>query len=107
MALLLNLETSPIHDQVASATLDLQGNIVATTMSNNNDPSIDSTAAQLLYQIFLEVGSLHLTSFRRITISSSSLPLNHRPAGTGNDTNSIRYILTRDDAHIYIIAQKQ
>jgi hypothetical protein len=91
--LLLNLEASPIEGQVGSAVLDLQGNVVATTSSHHQ--SIDSAATKLLYQIFLEAGSLHLPSFRRITISAS----------TAN--NDIRYILTRDDAYIYIVAQKQ
>ena len=106
MMALLNLEASPIQNQVASATLDLQGNVVATTSSN--DQTIDSTATKLLYQIFLEVGTLHLTSFRRITVSASSFLKNNdanRTTTTGNRT--IRYILTRDDAHIYIVAQKQ
>ena len=70
---LLNLEVSPIQDQIASAVLDLQGNVLTLTTPTNPNQTIDSTATNLLYQIFLEVGSLHLPSFRRITISSASL----------------------------------
>lgn len=105
---LLNLEVSPIQDQVASVILDLQGNMVATT--STKQLTIDSTATKLLYQIFLEVGSLHLPSFRRITVSSSSLSMNNNnnTSVENADTDSnIRYILTRDDTHIYIVAQKQ
>ena len=93
---LLNFEAFPIKDQIASAVLDLHGNLVSTT-STSKQLMIDTTATKLLYQILLEVGSLHLPSFRRITLSSSSL----------NTDSSIRYIMTRDDAHIYIVAQKQ
>jgi hypothetical protein len=103
---LLNLEASPIQDQVASVILDFQGNLVATT--STKQLTIDSTAVKLLYQIFLEVGSLHLPSFRRITISSSSLSMNNNTSVENTDTGiNFRYILTRDDAHIYIVAQKQ
>ena len=107
---LLNLETSPILDQVASAVLDLQGNVVATTSTQHF--IIDTHATKLLYQIFTEVGSLHLPTFRRITISSSSsssmsVNENNINAETNSSGESIRYIMTRDDAHIYIVAQKQ
>ena len=108
---LLNLEVSPIQDQIASAVLDLQGNVLTLTTSTNPNQTIDSTATNLLYQIFLEVGSLHLPSFRRITISSASLSgsssANIVNNNSNTDSNNIRYILTRDDAHIYIVAQKQ
>ena len=103
--MLLNLEASPVPNQIASAVLDLRGDLVVKTSTEQFD--IDTTATKLLYQVFLEVGSLNLPSFRRITISSSSLPMNEN-AGVGNtDTPDIRYILTRDETHIYIVAQKQ
>ena len=112
---LLNLDASPIKDQVASVVLDLQGNVVTASPSTDH-PAIDSTATKLLYQIFLEAGSLRLPSFRRMVLSSSSSSSSSSSTSsllmkdnTGTDVavGDIRYILTRDDAYIYIVAQKE
>ena len=112
---LLNLDASPIKDQVASVVLDLQGNVVTASPSTDH-PAIDSTATKLLYQIFLEAGSLQLPSFRRMVLSSSSSSSSSSSTSsllmkdnTGTDVavGDIRYILTRDDAYIYIVAQKE
>jgi hypothetical protein len=100
---LLDLEASPIQGQVTSAIMDLQGNLVTKTSPEQR--TLDTTTTKLLYQIFLEVGSLHLPSFRRITISSSSLSMNIT-GDTANTDRSIRYILTRDETLIYIVAQE-
>jgi hypothetical protein len=102
----LNLETSPINDQIASAVLDLHGNLIAQSKTVNTTAAatettvgmIDARTANILYQIFLEAGLLQISSFRRMTISSSKI--------APSLSESVRYIISRDDTHIYVIAQK-
>jgi hypothetical protein len=134
--MVLDLETTPIIGQVASAILDLQGNLMApctivtppattqpavhppdestTTIRNSVSSSsstvMDRTTIQVLYQMFLEVGTLQLSSFRRMTVVSSSLnavAADATTATTATNSYNIRYIVSRDETNIYIVAQKQ
>jgi hypothetical protein len=139
--MVLDLETTPIIGQVASAILDLQGNLMAhsttivtppattqpavtpshhppdertTTIRNSVSSSsstvMDRTTIQVLYQMFLEVGTLQLSSFRRMTVVSSSLhavAADSTTATTATNSYNIRYIVSRDETNIYIVAQKQ
>jgi hypothetical protein len=135
--MVLDLETTPIIGQVASAILDLQGNLMApctivvtppattqpavhphdestTTIRNSVSSSsstvMDRTTIQVLYQMFLEVGTLQLSSFRRMTVVSSSsnaVAADSTTATTATNSYTIRYIVSRDETNIYIVAQKQ
>jgi hypothetical protein len=88
----LDLEASPVAGQIGSAVLDLQGNVLGDPRS-----VLDPSALQHLYQMLLEVGSLQLSSFRRMTVASSS---NTAP-------DSIQYIVSRDETCIYVVALRQ
>lgn len=75
----INLETSPVPGQSHCALLDLQGNCVHGDLSKHD--------ASILYQMLVEVGSLNLQKFRRMTVSFS----------TG------RYVLSRDENYVYVV----
>jgi hypothetical protein len=138
--MVLDLETTPIIGQVASAILDLQGNLMApctivtppattqpaitpslnphdestttirNSLSSSSSTVMDRTTIQVLYQMFLEVGTLQLSSFRRMTVVSSSLhavAADSTTATTATNSYNIRYIVSRDETNIYIVAQKQ
>lgn len=82
MTLWLDLEASPVAGQLASAVLDLQGNLVQGELSIE--------IASLLFQILLEAGTLDLGHFRRITVSLSKS----------------RFIISRDETHVYVVQTK-
>jgi hypothetical protein len=75
----INLETSPVPGQSHCAVLDLHGNRVHGDLSKHD--------ATILYQMLVEVGSLALQKFRRMTVTFSSS----------------RYILSRDENYVYIV----
>ena len=75
----LDLEASPVQGQLASAVLDLQGNIVRGQLPPEE--------ASTLYQMLVETANLELTGFRRLTVTYPS----------------IRYVVARDESHIYIV----
>lgn len=78
----LDLEASPLQGQMASAVLDLEGNLVVGGGSELPD-------AALLFEMLSEVGTLpSLTSFQRMTVSFP---------------NTVRYIVSRDERHVYIV----
>jgi len=77
----LDLEASPLHGQMASAVLDLQGNLVRGGALPD---------AAMLFEMLSEVGTLPLSSFRRMTVSFPSM----------------RYIVSRDESHVYIVQTK-
>ena len=81
----LDLEASPVQGQMASAVLDLQGNLVGGALPD----------APILFQMLVEAGSLlHLqqqNSFRRLTVAF--------PA--------VRYVVSRDENHIYIVQTRR
>lgn len=80
----LDLEASPVPGQLASVVLALHnGEIVRGTLPNAHD-------AQLLYQMFVEAGNLQLHDFKRMSVTLSS----------------VRYVLSRDEAHVYIVQTK-
>jgi hypothetical protein len=94
----LDLEASPVAGQIGSAVLDLQGNVLSTGTDHRSSNVLHPSALQRLYQMLLEVGSLQLPSFRRMTVAASNAPT--------TPDSSIRYIVSRDEACIYIIAQR-
>ncbi|CAB9496470.1 expressed unknown protein [Seminavis robusta] len=80
----VDLEASPVQGQLASAVLDLQGNMVRGQLS---PPDADT-----LFRMLVEAGSLETTmegagGFRRLTVTFSS----------------IRYVVARDEEHVYIV----
>ena len=75
----LDLEASPVQGQLASAVLDLQGNIIRGQLA----PQDTNT----LFQMLVEAGGLPLEGFRRLTVTFPS----------------VRYVVARDDAHVYIV----
>ena len=88
---LLDLEASPLQGLLASAVLDRQGDLVRGGLTVPADASI-------LFQMLSEVGSLPQqqqihSSFRRLTVSFPS--------------RNFRYILSRDETHVYIVQVKK
>jgi len=76
----LDLESSPVQGQLASAVLDLQGHIVRGQLSPHD--------ASILFQMLVETGNLQgMDGFRRITVTYSS----------------VRYVVARDDSHVYVV----
>ena len=75
----VDLESSPVQGQLASAVLDLQGNIVRGQLAPQD--------ASTLFQMLAEAGSLDLDGFRRLTVTFPS----------------VRYVVARDEAHVYIV----
>jgi hypothetical protein len=76
----LDLEASPVQGQLASAVLDLQGEMLRGPL-----PPQD---AFLLYQMLVEAGNLkNLENFTRLTVTFPSM----------------RYVVARDESHIYIV----
>ena len=75
----VDLEASPVQGQLASAVLDLQGNIVRGQLAPRD--------ASTLFQMLVEAGSLQLDGFRRLTVTFPS----------------VRYVVARDEAHVYIV----
>jgi hypothetical protein len=69
-----------VQGQTASAVLDLKGNLV-------KGQQLASSDASLLFQIFVEAGSLNLEKFRRLSVTFSS----------------VRFVVSRDETHIYIV----
>jgi hypothetical protein len=74
-----DLEASPVQGQLASAVLDLNGNLVRGQLSPHD--------ASLLFQMLAEVGSLGVENFRRLTVTFSSA----------------RYVVSRDENHVYMV----
>jgi hypothetical protein len=77
----VDLEASPVQGQLASAVLDLQGNLIRGQL-----PAQD---ADTLFQMLVEAGALRNMEggFRRLTVTCST----------------IRYVVARDEAHVYIV----
>jgi hypothetical protein len=79
---LLDLESSPVHGQIASAVLDLNGNVIKGKLPGDD--------AALLFQILVEAGSLNLERFRRLSVVYSG----------------VRFVVSRDETHVYIVQTK-
>ena len=76
----VDLEASPVQGQLASAVLDLQGQILRGPLPPHD--------ASILYQMPVEAGNLdNLDTFTRMTVTFPS----------------VRYVVARDQAHIYIV----
>jgi hypothetical protein len=90
----LDLDATPVTGQLASAVLDAAtGAMVrgggSSNSNNNNKLSISEHNASILYQMLLETGQLkkELPIVRRLTVTYSHS----------------RYIVTRDENHVYIV----
>lgn len=78
---LLDLESSPVQNQIGCAVLDLHGQMVRGQGINEQD-------AEILFQMLLEVANLQeVQDFRRMTVA-----LSHT-----------RYVVARDESHVYIV----
>jgi len=76
----IDLDTSPVQGQLASAVLDLQGNMIRGQLAPQD--------ASTLFQMLVETGNLQSQDkFRRLTVTFPS----------------IRYVMTRDESHVYIV----
>jgi hypothetical protein len=77
----LDLETSPVQGQLASAVLDLEGHVVRGQLSPHD--------ASILFQMLVETGNLKGidSSFRRMTVNFLS----------------VRYVVARDEKNVYIV----
>ena len=79
----VDLESSPVQGQLASAVLDLEGNMIGGQL-----PAHD---ASTLFSMLSEAGSfLDLDGFRRLTVTFPS----------------VRYVVARDETHVYIVQTK-
>lgn len=74
---ILDLDDSTVQGQIASAVMDLKGNMVRGKMQD----------APLLFEMLVEAGALSLTSFRRLTVCFPET----------------RYVVSRDPTHVYIV----
>lgn len=125
---LLDLETSPIIGQQSFAILDLNGNVVRRSSNSSgqqSSSSLESTANNtkllllsdndilILFQMFLEIGNL--SSFQK----EEKIDNNNADASSGDggggfrrftvtfpSTPSVRYIVSRDQGHVYIVQTK-
>jgi hypothetical protein len=99
-------EISPIPDQQAYVILDLYGTIIRSSSTNNGvDDNIIIKDASILYKMIVESTSLVLASastgqekvgsgfgLNRMTITFDN-----------NNNNAIRYVIARDENHIYLV----
>ena len=84
-------ETSPIPGQQAWAILDLHGTMVRSSASDGSDPAPILKDAKTLYGMLVESTPLVSSDgLKRMTIHFSS----------------IRYVVARDDHHIYLVQTK-
>jgi hypothetical protein len=74
----VDLELSPIQGQLASAIVNLQGQVVRGTLPHED--------ARLLYQMLAETSALQ-KPVRRLTVAYPS----------------VKYIVARDEHHVYIV----
>ena len=74
----LDLDLSPIQGQLASAVVNLKGDVIRGTL-----PPED---ARLLFQMLAETSTLN-KPVRRLTVTYPS----------------VKYIVARDEAHVYIV----
>mmetsp|Transcript_20848 Transcript_20848/g.26932 ORF Transcript_20848/g.26932 Transcript_20848/m.26932 type:complete len:101 (-) Transcript_20848:120-422(-) len=76
----IDLDANPLGGQVASAVLDLKGNIVQGKLPQN--------AASVLFAVMQETGQLSLQggTVQRITVTLATS----------------RYVVARDESHVYI-----
>jgi hypothetical protein len=76
---LIDLDASPVQGQLASAVLDLKGQMVRG--------QLDPRDADVLYKMLIEVGTLREPTFRRLTVTYPT----------------VRYIVARDEMYVYIV----
>ncbi|OEU08153.1 hypothetical protein FRACYDRAFT_271858 [Fragilariopsis cylindrus CCMP1102] len=115
IAIAYDPELSPIPDQQAYAVLDLYGNIVRSSSSTSTSSSSRSNGggeglikdAPILYKMIVESTSLVLASAagqeqeEKRSGSAASAGLNRMTITF--DNAAIRYIIARDENHIYLI----
>lgn len=77
----LDLETSPIPGQLASAVLNRNGEIIRSTLSHDD--------ARLLFQMLAETSALQ-KPIRRLTVAYPT----------------VKYVVARDESHVYIVQMR-
>jgi hypothetical protein len=93
---------NPISGQQAWAILDLHGHVVLSSMSNDNNdqtlPLLQQQDVTILYEMMIAAAPLTTTQgpLSRMIISSFDK----------NNSKHIKYIMTRDATHIYIVQAK-
>ena len=97
----LDLDSDPIHGQVANAVLDLKGHLV-------HDGQISTNDASILYKMLIETGSILLSGNTATTTTDDTRNNNDNNNNvkfqrlTVNFPTS-RYVVTRDENYIYIV----
>lgn len=81
----VDLEETPIHGQLGSAVLDLNGQVV------RRNGLLSPHQAIILYKMLLEVGMLPEGGFQKMTVSFASS----------------RYSVVRDESYVYVVVQTQ
>lgn len=81
---MVDFETSPLHGQLGSAVLDLEGKIIRT----GGQMLAENTS--ILFRMLVEVGMLRENDFERLVVSLSSE----------------QYLVSRDASHVYIVRTK-
>jgi hypothetical protein len=76
---LIDLDASPVQGQLSSAVLDLKGQMIRGQLNPHE--------AAILFQMLVEVGSLNEPSFQRLSVM----------------VLGVRYVVARDENHVYII----
>lgn len=75
----LDLESSPVSGQMASAVLDLEGNLLRG--------QVPESEASILFEMFSQSAKVS-NDIQRISVSFAS---------------GYRYVMTRDETHVYIV----
>jgi hypothetical protein len=100
----LDFGLNPISGQQAWAILDLQGRVLSSSMSNNNNINEDQTLPLLQQQ---DVDILYEMMIAAAPITAAQGPLSRMTISfESNDSKHVQYILTRDATHIYIVQAK-
>lgn len=98
VALAFDPETSPISGQQAWAILDLHGNMVRSSSAGGGEVPPIVRDAPTLYNMLVESTPL-------VTSNSDTTTTNGLKRMTIN-FSSVRYILARDENHIYLVQTK-
>ena len=113
----LDPDVTPIPGQQAWVILDLQGHVVRASNGHDNSNSSNIPPihqdSPILFQMLIETAGLMTTNdggLKRMTISFGDDYNRHgqdsATSSTGN-INNIRYVIARDNTHIYMIQTSQ
>jgi hypothetical protein len=95
---------NPISGQQAWAILDLQGHVVSSSFMSNNNNKEDHTLPLLQQQ---DIAILYEMMIATAPITTAQGPLSRMTISfDNNNSKHIRYIMTRDATHIYIVQVK-